>query len=115
MILFQDGIGSRGPDEGAMGAIVVLHKGVDLVHQILHAAEGAAANGPLAEQGKPALHLIQRRRVRRRVVNVIAGPTEVPATVTLLASRLLLSVAQASGLTAWPHKKGPRRGASPLF
>ena len=42
-----------------MRAIVVLDKGVDLFDQILDAAEGAAANGPLSDQAEPALHLIQ--------------------------------------------------------
>jgi len=56
-----------------MRAIVVLDKGVDLFDQILDAAEGAAANGPLSDQAEPALHLIQPRRVCRGVVNVIEG------------------------------------------
>jgi len=42
-----------------MGPIVVLDKGVDLFDQILDAAERAAANDPLGDQAKPALHLIQ--------------------------------------------------------
>jgi len=47
----------RGPDEGAMRAIVVVHKRADLLDQILYAAERTAANGSLGNQGKPALHL----------------------------------------------------------
>jgi len=41
-----------------MGAIVVLHKGIDLFHQILDAAEGPTANRPLGNQSEPAFHLI---------------------------------------------------------
>ncbi len=52
----------------------MLHKRVDPFDQVLDANEGAAANGPLGDQAKPTLHLIQPGRVRRRIVNVIARP-----------------------------------------
>ena len=74
-----------------MVAVVVLDKRVDLFDQILDVAEGPTANGPLGDQAKPALHLIQPRRVGWRVMYLITGPLGQPgAHLTMFVRRVVV-------------------------
>lgn len=56
----------------------MLDEGVDLVDQFLDASKRTAADGPLGDQGKPAFHLIQPRRVGRGVMNLVSRPLRQP-------------------------------------
>jgi len=58
----------------------VLHEGVDLGHQFLDAAEGAAADGALGEQSEPPFHLVQPGGIGGRVVQVETGMLRQPGT-----------------------------------
>ena len=56
----------------------MLDEGVDLVDQFLDASKRTTADGPLGDQGKPAFHLIQPRRVGRGVMNLVSRPLRQP-------------------------------------
>src|SRR5207244_11895960 len=75
----EDRIRGGGPEEGASVAIVVLHKLIDLGHELRHAGKGPAADGALRDERKPALNLIEPGRVGRREVEVVAGMPGEPA------------------------------------
>ena len=53
---------------------------LDFVHEVFDAREGAATNGFLRDDPKPALHLVQPGGVGGRVVDVEAGPLGQPGT-----------------------------------
>ena len=55
----EDGIGSRGPCEGATASVVVLDEVVDSSDQILDTSEAAATDGLLGDETKPSLDLIE--------------------------------------------------------
>src|SRR5437899_10129847 len=75
----EDRIRGGGPEEGASVAIVVLHELIDLGHELREAGKGAAADGALRDERKPALNLIEPGRVGRREVEVVAGMPGEPA------------------------------------
>ncbi len=50
----------------------MLNEAVDLLDQVVHAAERAAADRALRNQGYPALHLVPPRGVGGRVIDVVA-------------------------------------------
>ena len=54
------------------------HEGIDLLDEVMHAGEGAPANGALGDETEPAFHLVEPRGVGGGVVHVIAGPLRQP-------------------------------------
>ena len=57
--LRENGVSGGGPYERATTEIVLGDIGVDLLHELFDAAEGAAPNGLLGDETEPALHLIK--------------------------------------------------------
>src|SRR5215472_7000542 len=64
--------------------VVVGDIGVDFLHQLLDAAEGAAADRLLSDEAEPALDLIEPAGVSGGVMNVVAPMTCQPALDLLM-------------------------------
>src|ERR1039458_8660952 len=62
----QDLVGGLDPDEGLAVVVPVIDEALDGLDQSPDAGEGAAADGPPAEDREPRLHLVQIGRASCR-------------------------------------------------
>jgi len=68
----EDRAGRCCPREGTTAAVVVLHEGLDLFHEISDTPEGASPDRPLCDDVEPDLDLVEPRGVGRGVVHMDA-------------------------------------------
>ena len=79
MKLGENGVGGGGPHERTTMQVVMGHIGIDLLHQLLDAAEGTAPDCLLRDESEPTLDLIEPAGVSGRVMNVVALMTCKPS------------------------------------
>ena len=78
----EDGVGGRGPFERFGMLVVGVDEQVDLALQVVHRAEGAAADRLVGDQSEPALELVEPGTVGRREVDMEPRPPGQPRTNT---------------------------------
>jgi hypothetical protein len=76
--LLQDSIRRRGPVERGSGLVVRRHELLDLGDQLFDAGEAAAPDGPLRDDPKPPLQLVQPGGIGGCVVHVETRPLGQP-------------------------------------
>ena len=74
----DDGIGGRHPGKWRGGLIVLVDKAFDPGNQFADVSERTPPKRTLGDESEPAFHLIEPRRIRGRVMQMIAWPLRQP-------------------------------------